>query len=319
MLGTNRLKLLPFVLGGALAFGGSAAQASAISSFLFPGELNQLSDNDAEQFNDLDGNGFFSGGDTLRGTFQIDTIEDLTGGGGTNNVSGQITGLFQQLVISSVETDAAGVPTGGGACNAASIFCVTTFGADPAFAAEIEANNGLAAGDAAGTTIAVFGDAGPSTVYNRNSTIAVAEATATDTALELLIGFTGDADENFLSLGPPNPNVIGSATAPGTAFGVFNFDQGEVLNLTGVQFGQVSAGCNSPFNIANPCAGDGLVTFAGSGSVLGTLGITSAYPIFSNLDITAAPLDEPSTLAMMGLSLMGVGVVAGMRRRRRRV
>lgn len=68
------------VFSGLMLAAGSANAASVASSIL-TNQVNQWSDNSAEsQGVDVNGNGFLDEGDTLRGIFQIETREDLTGG-----------------------------------------------------------------------------------------------------------------------------------------------------------------------------------------------------------------------------------------------
>src|SRR3546814_11039803 len=95
-------KLLTMTLGVALGLGFATGQANAafIQDQFFLDELNQMSDNSAENQNvDLNGDSNLDVGDTLRGIFDIGTIEDLSGGGGTNNLAAtgvELSAIFER-------------------------------------------------------------------------------------------------------------------------------------------------------------------------------------------------------------------------------
>lgn len=100
-------KLLMTTMGVALSMGFAMGQANAfIGNQFFGGQLNLLSDNSAEsQGVDTNGNSELDVGDTLRGIFDIGTIEDQTGGGGTNNLAAngvELSALFEIEVATRV-------------------------------------------------------------------------------------------------------------------------------------------------------------------------------------------------------------------------
>ena len=110
------------LFSGVMLAAGSAHAASVADSILID-EINQWSDNSAElQKVDGNGNGFLDVGDTLRGIFQIETREDLTGGNPSfvygSNGNTELTGIFEIVVTSKVfvgngEDGAAGMRTTG--------------------------------------------------------------------------------------------------------------------------------------------------------------------------------------------------------------
>ena len=63
------------------------------------------------------------------------------------------------------------------------------------------------------------------------------------------------------------------------------------------------------------CNFGGLVDVCGSGSLLGTGGLSTPYDSFNNVDFTINVIPEPSTFALAGLALLGMGFAA----RRRKV
>lgn len=340
-------------LGGLLVLGAGAAHAGAsISSQIFDNEINKLSDNDGEgQCGVVTVNGgaastcpgagdvgpagpdgyLFNPGDTLRGTNDWNSLEDITGGGGVRPLGAgtvnELSSIFQTEVISATivfDTDGScggdlvNCDTGGGIGSGLSGDEVAdyVFGPSAAFAAEFGANPG---------TMFVFYDdnlTGGGTKYDRTlSTQGAIEATATGGTVVMHWGIYGlDADESWKARGPVD------TTAPAFVplddpLGAFSFALSidPTTNLLFKEWGQVLAGCNNPLNLNFPCAGDGLIDVNAQGQILGTalapgFTQTSFYDAFSNVDANFAPIPEPGSIALLSLGL--VGLAAGMRRRK---
>jgi hypothetical protein len=282
------------------ALGAGQADASTVKSTLFFGEQNQWSDNSAERQNvDANGNGFLDQGDTLRGIFTINTVEDQTGGGGSNPIGtngvNELTGIFEIQVASATQVSDNGTPL-----DPSDDLYDYVFQPYAPFATEFSA--------AANTMIVFFED--PTPDYDRTGTIATGEATATDGTKILELGFTGDADEGWDAFGAPYDPSVFTTIPLGGGVGSFNFDVGILYNALFQNWGQVAC-----FGSSNCGTGDGLVDFHGQGGLLGTSGSTTAFDVFDNVDMTFRPLPEPASLGLFGLGLLGLGAVARRRRK----
>ena len=168
----------------------STANAASLADLLFLNQVNQLSDNSAEYLLNNLGGGLFATdngdsiiatGDVLRGSFNIGTIENLSGGGPDNLVgtagNDEVTGIFE-LQATVVDTGIAGPSR-----------YLYSFAPTAAF----EAIYGT------GALLAVYDD--PSVDFSRlsppaddipgNTAEETLMATATDGALAWVFGFTG--------------------------------------------------------------------------------------------------------------------------------
>jgi len=266
-----------------------SADAATAKSQTFVGELNQLSDNSAERlFADLDSDGNLDIGDSLRGIFSIGTIENLSGGG--SNVLGiggvnELTGIFEAEVISKTSV-------GGGLFDYA-------FGPSAAFAAEFSL--------VAGALVAWFEDSTPD--FNRNTTTAAGEASATDGTLVATTGFGIDGDELWVALGAPERPSDAQGAAAGSSLGQFNIQMSVLDGTFFANINQVAALVNLD---------DGLIDINASGNILGTLGINTGFEVFDNVDFVFAPISpvpEPATIGLLGAGLIGLGATALRRRR----
>lgn len=304
-------KLLMTTMGVALSMGFAMGQANAfIGNQFFGGQLNLLSDNSAEsQGVDTNGNSELDVGDTLRGIFDIGTIEDQTGGGGTNNLAAngvELSALFEIEVATRVFSN--GIDA--------------TAGYDFTFVphAAFEGVYG------AGAMIALFEDVGSE--FNRNintgaiaADIAAMELLVTNGSLVMTWGIPAaaspdfDADNFWGAFGAPADPSAALGVPLGTEIGEFNLG---LSILPGSLFYshvlQIAGGCAV---LPGGCGGDGLVDVNGSGGIKGTLGPfgrVSSYDVFNNVDFTLVPIPEPTTFGLMGLGLAGLGFVARRRR-----
>jgi hypothetical protein len=312
--------LLSATVGAAfgLTLAAGPAQAVSIASTIFLGEENQWSDNSAESIgvdSSVGGSpvGVLDVGDTLRGTLQIGTIEDLTGGGGVIAYGAggvnEYSAIFE-VVVTAISVNLAtdlDLSCGGSATCAGGFLSGDervdyTFGAYAPFAAEFSAT--------AGAVAVFFEDSTPD--YDRTvALIATAETNATNGTKVFEIGFS-DADDFWQSANTPSNTLLATLVPQGTGLGTFNLSMSILFNTLFGGVVQVPSGC---VILPGGCGGDGLVDINGSGGISGTLGSTSGYDVFNNVDFVFQPIPEPGTFGMLGLGLVGLGLF--LRRRQR--
>lgn len=296
---------------GMLVMASSSAFATTVQSQFFSG-LQQWSDNSAEYllnynptagtYSTDNGDTIISTGDKLRGLFDIQTIEDLTGTlpdrlvatGGVN----QFTGVFE-----------ADVTVGGGPG-------AYTFNLTPSAAFQTAYG--------AGAMLALFQS--PTLNYTRlggpdDLPGAAAEetliATAThDGAPFLVFGFKDWANNNYtggegwFSTSATNDIAVVSGINPPGNGGTVNFAMNLIsTTLTGYEFNEVGTSFIGG-GVYNPLGTTLTAQLAGSTNLLGLNGVNTPFDVFDNTDlvVNVSQVPEPGTIALVGLGLLGIGV-----------
>ncbi len=267
----------------ALALSSAAFAGNSVSSNIPAGNV-LFSDDSAEQWIDVNGNGFLDVGDKLRG---ILTINQVSGGGqatliGGNTNNNELTGIFQTVVTNAV-------PAGAGRFD-------YTFAADAAFAAEF--------GVAAGTVGIFFDDSANNFAREGCATYAACEATATGGSVWASFGLGGGFWTAANAAGNPG---LGATLPLGTPLGTFGIGLNFIQNNTGFQWNKVQCFDTTTFTMY-------AVDFCGQGGILASGRDASSntdtpYELFDNVDFTANRVSAPGSLALVGAALFGIGMI----------
>lgn len=312
------------------------ATASSVVGEWFLGQENKLSDNSAEYlFNrvlsDSGSATTLEAGDILITAFRVDTVEDLTGGGGTNDFGvGGVNYLTGLAIIELASVDIAG-PTASYVWKPVSAAGLTdlTIGiaaigtnSSPVVAAELATWQ-------AGSVVALYDD--PATNFLRVGTPAggddgdptlggadvgtgpfateesmIQDAIGGTKILEL--GFNSDDDFWSAISGSNVVDILALRGIPaGSNVGTVNFALDVLYQggaAAGLKFGLLPS--FNPLNLATS-----LQQFVGNGNIQGLLTSTgpsnTPFDIFDDLNANFRPIPEPATIALMGLGLIGFG------------
>lgn len=332
------MKRLLAGIGVLLALGVVTPRADAqnVVSSLFYNQLNRISDNSGDfLFNRFGGNTTLDVGDILITTFQIDNVEDLTGGGGTRSFlsppRNEFTG-FSAIEVTSITGSPGAFVINFAPVSAAGRAAVAANGTMPGL-------SGLLSGMNADSMILLMDDGalhnytrtfngtfpGPDDVPvgpNPPGDIGIGPFAQEDLlgttihdvgATITEFGFTGTGF--FWNSTAPSLDVAAVAVLPTSGnFGAVNFGLNVTANPAGIQYGVVSA--LNPITLTLS-----LVNFGGNANLqgvgLGTPDFASTpYDAFDDFNANFRPLQiapEPASLALIAIGSLGFG---GLLRRR---
>lgn len=275
--------------GVSLALALMSGSASALSLY----EYSYMEDDNIDTMSfDANGNGKLDAGDRLTALLDFGKIIEQTSTGAPTGNSYVLDPSKELTGISEVE-----------------VASVTALG----FGSFYIAFKPYAAFEAmygAGAMVALFEDAPGSDLNVATDCLSVAacSADATDGALWAVLGL-GDADDQWSSIG--SDNFAAAAAGPSaTKYSTVNFGLSVLTNSTGYLIhGDNKLDCVSGLFA---CAGDGMTQIVGSADILGGAGLDPNH-VRSDTDFTMH-VPEPTSVALMGLGLLGLGVASRRRK-----
>jgi len=297
---TVRKSLLVSVAAAALTigFGAGSAKAVTVAETITLG-INNISDDDAETWLDVNESGFLDDGDVLTGIIDWGTKSP---GGFTYGVgsvcatcASEFSGVFAAEVTNVIDL-------GDGISG-------FEFGPYEGFGAlwDLDALP-------VGSMVALFDDPTPDLDRAED---AFGSADATDGSLVWVWGFGGDPDEQWTAIGADIPE----GAPEGTPIADYAFQLSSLYSTLfgpGLTLGTVNVGCSGttyePEDAGKqlPCIGapgDNQIQINGGGEVVGAEEI-SDWPIYSDSNAAfrvVAQVPEPGTLALLGAGLLGLG------------
>jgi hypothetical protein len=300
-------------LGSVVLMAGTAG-AVPLSSVLTGGSTF-LSDDSAESLikgaNNTGGATIVEAGDRLRGTFTLNQVS-VNGGpvtliGGNSGIN-ELTGIFD-ITITEKVTFGTNFSSGG-TCTSA--FCFK-FAPTASFASEAILSGFT---NTAGAMMALFEDSAND--YDRQlATIAQVEASATGGSAFWLFGFDDATD--FWNANADSDNIAIAGVLPALSqFGNVNaglslIDGGsgpEILDDARSCIDRTLPGLTGVTNV-DVCGTGGLLSKGPTGALDS---IATPYDSLDNVDFSITTIPEPTTLALLGIGLLGLGIASRRRR-----